>query len=94
MAKKQTAQKKPAKAAKVSKHTKKPATKGSSPLPSASAIVLYTLRDTGASTVRFHSEHQDVNRALGTAFSLANSPDVSDTFVLRNVEVIRPFGPT
>lgn len=93
MAKKRTAQKKPAKPAKVSKPGKQAASASSSKSPAASAIVLYTLRDTGASTVRFHSEHSDVNRAMGTAFSLANSPDVSDTFVLRNVEVVRTLRP-
>jgi hypothetical protein len=75
-----------AKAAKAMKNGPKPAPK---PQPGTSAVVVFTLRDSGASALRFHSEHEDVQRAKGMALSLANSPDVADAFVLTNVEIVR-----
>ena len=60
--------------------------------PGTSAVVVFTLRDSGASALRFHSEHEDVQRAKGMALSLANSPDVADAFVLTNVEIVRRSG--
>src|SRR5688572_9528100 len=57
--------------------------------PVTSAVVVFTLRDSGASALRFHSEHEDLSRAKGMALSLANSPDVADAFVLTNVEIVR-----
>jgi hypothetical protein len=92
MAKKRPVPKKPAKSAKPAKAGKpmKPAAKSASKLaPGTSAVVVFTLRDSGASALRFHSEHDDVQRAKGMALSLANSPDVADAFVLTNVEIVR-----
>ena len=80
---------KPAKAARPSKAAAKSAHKSS---PGMSAVVVFTLRDSGASPLRFHSEHQDLQRAKGMAMSLANSPDVADAFVLTNVEIVRRSG--
>ncbi len=80
---------KPAKAAKPVKAAAKSAPKQA---PGTSAVVVFTLRDSGASALRFHSEHEDVQRAKGMALSLANSPDVADAFVLTNVEIVRRSG--
>ena len=77
---------KSAKAGKAMKHGPKSAQKQQ---PGTSAVVVFTLRDSGASALRFHSEHEDVQRAKGMALSLANSPDVADAFVLTNVEIVR-----
>jgi hypothetical protein len=97
-AKKKSIKAKPAKASKSNRPSKpsrpmKPAAK-SAPKPAAggSAVVLFTLRDSGASTLRFHSDHFDVERAKGVAIALANSPDVGDAFVVKNVEIVRPEG--
>ncbi len=92
MAKKRPVPKKAAKALKSTKagraikHAPKPAPKQR---PGTSAVVVFTLRDSGASALRFHSEHEDPARAKGMALSLANSPDVADAFVLTNVEIVR-----
>jgi hypothetical protein len=80
---------KPAKAAKAAKPAGKQGTNGPA---GPSAVVVFTLRDSGASPLRFHSEHQDLSRAKGIALALVNSPDVADAFVLHNVEVVRRAG--
>jgi hypothetical protein len=101
MAKKRAAQKKPVKTMKAAKPAKpakpvKPvktaARTASSQSPASGAVVLFTLRDSGASAVRFHSDHQDVARAKGVAQGLANSPDVADAFVVTGVEIVRRAG--
>jgi hypothetical protein len=99
MAKKPAARKKPIKAAKPAKAAKpsskpmKPVAKAApKPASGGSAVVLFTLRDSGASTLRFHSDHFDVERAKGVAIALANSPDVGDAFVVKNVEIVRREG--
>jgi hypothetical protein len=94
MAKKRAAQKKPMKAAKASKPAKpvKSVAKSASKSPAAGAVVLFTLRDSGASAVRFHSDHEEVGRARGVAQGLANSPDVADAFVVTGVEIVRRAG--
>lgn len=88
MAKKRPAPKKaskPAKSAKPGKAAAKPAAKD----PGGAAVVCFTLRDTGATALRFHSDHDQRERARGTAMALANSPDVADVFVLTGVELFR-----
>jgi hypothetical protein len=95
MAKKRAVLKKPVKAAKTAKPakpTKTAARLTASPSPAAGAVVLFTLRDSGASAVRFHSDHYDIARARGIAQALANSPDVADAFVLTSVEIVRRIG--
>jgi hypothetical protein len=82
---------KPAKRAKASKPAKA-LNRSSGQSPGTSAVVVFTLRDSGASALRFHSEHEDLARAKGMALSLANSPDVADAFVLTNVEIVRRSG--
>ena len=95
MAKKRPAKKKPAKPAKPVKAAKpaksKSAARGRSKpsAPSEPAVVLFTLRDAGASSVRYHSDHESVERARGVAQALANSPDVAEAFILRGAEIIR-----
>src|SRR5688500_9733628 len=93
MAEKRPAPKKPEKspkAAKSAKEAAKPATKDTgSKNSSAAAVVCFTLRDTGATSLRFHIEHEERERARGTAMVLANSPDVADVFVLTGVELFR-----
>jgi hypothetical protein len=95
MAKKRPAPKKPAKAAKPAKSSQtqrsvpRPAAR---PSPGTPAIVLFTLRDAGASALRFHSDHADLSRARAIAQGLANSPDVADAFVLPGIEIIRRAG--
>jgi hypothetical protein len=88
MAKKRPIAKKPAKPGKSAKPTKA-AAKPSSKDSSGAAVVCFTLRDTGATALRFHSEHDQRERARGTAMALANSPDVADVFVLTGVELFR-----
>src|SRR5262245_11676050 len=83
---------KPARPAKAAKAAKSSGKQGSNGPAGPSAVVVFTLRDSGASALRFHSEHQDLSRAKGIALSLANSPDVADAFVLHNVEVVRQRG--
>jgi hypothetical protein len=88
MAKKRPTPKKSAKSAKAAK----PAKTAAKPPPKDSggaAVVCFTLRDTGATALRFHSEHEQRERARGTAMALANSPDVADVFVLTGVELFR-----
>jgi hypothetical protein len=95
MAKKRAVPKKPAKATKTVKSAKPAKTAArtvASQSPAAGAVVLFTLRDSGASAVRFHSDHQDVARARGVAQGLANSPDVADAFVVTGVEIVRRAG--
>ena len=94
MAKKRPVPKKAAKAAKSAKAAKamKVGGKSAPKHPGISAVVVFTLRDSGASALRFHSEHEDLARAKGMALSLANSPDVADAFVLTNVEIVRRSG--
>lgn len=92
MAKKRPTPKKPAKPANSAKASKpaRPASRSTSNQAArTSAVVVFTLRDSGASALRFHSEHEDLARAKGMALSLANSPDVADAFVLTNVEIVR-----
>jgi hypothetical protein len=90
MAKKRPLKKKPAKAAKPARTAARPAAKEAG---NGAAAVLFTLRDAGASALRFHSDHEDVARARGVAQALANSPDVADAFVIRNIEIVRRAGP-
>jgi len=95
MARKQAVPKKPAKnakAAKPAKPAKTAARTASSQSPATGAVVLFTLRDSGASALRFHSEHQELARARGVAQGLANSPDVADAFVVTGVEIVRRAG--
>jgi|GEM_PF-6069898 hypothetical protein len=95
MAKKRPVPKKAAKsikAAKTAKAAKSAGKSGANGPAGPSAVVVFTLRDSGASALRFHSEHQDMQRAKGIALALANSPDVADAFVLHNVEVVRRSG--
>jgi len=95
MAKKRAVPKKPAKnakAAKPAKPAKTAARTASSQSPATGAVVLFTLRDSGASALRFHSEHQELARARGVAQGLANSPDVADAFVVTGVEIVRRAG--
>lgn len=95
MAKKRAVPKKPAKttkSAKPAKPAKSAARTAASQPPAAGAVVLFTLRDSGASAVRFHSDHQEVARARGVAQGLANSPDVADAFVVTGVEIVRRAG--
>ena len=100
MAKKRAAPKRPARNAKAAKPakparpTKTAARPAASQSPAAGAVVLFTLRDSGASAVRFHSDHYDIARARGIAQALANSPDVADAFVLTSVEIVRRVGQT
>ena len=97
MAKKRAVPKKPAKAAKTvkpAKPAKTAARTAASQSPAAGAVVLFTLRDSGASAVRFHSDHYEIARARGVAQALANSPDVADAFVLTSVEIVRRIGQT
>ena len=93
MAKKRPSPKKPAKSAKAAKPPKsaaKPSPKDSLSKDSGgAAVVCFTLRDSGATALRFHSEHEQRDRARGTAMALANSPDVADVFVLTGVELFR-----
>src|SRR5262245_36228035 len=92
MAKKRPVPKKTAKtgkAAKSGKPVKAAAKSVPKSFPGHSAVVVFPLRDSGASALRFHSEHEDIQRAKGMALSLANSPDVADAFVLTNVEIVR-----
>lgn len=56
--------------------------------PGGAAVVLFTLRDSGATALRFHSDHADIGRARAVAQGLANSADVADAFILRNVEIM------
>jgi hypothetical protein len=87
MAKKKA--KKPAKAssakAPAPKKTAKPAP---APEVASQAVVLYELRDQ-AGTIRYHSDHTDVQRARFAARILANSPDVGQAWVIPGVEVVR-----
>jgi hypothetical protein len=95
MAKKRAVPKKPAKnakAAKPAKPAKAAARTAASQSPASGAVVLFTLRDSGASALRFHSEHQELARARGVAQGLANSPDVADAFVVTGVEIVRRAG--
>jgi len=97
MAKKRAVPKKPAKAAKTvkpAKPAKTAARTAAGQSPAAGAVVLFTLRDSGASAVRFHSDHYEIARARGVAQALANSPDVADAFVLTSVEIVRRIGQT
>ena len=93
MAKKRPSPKKPAKSAKAAKPAKsaaRPSPKDSRSKDSGgAAVVCFTLRDSGATALRFHSEHDERDRARGTAMALANSPDVADVFVLTGVELFR-----
>lgn len=89
MAKKRPIKKKPAKAAKRAKNAARPAAKEAA---GGAAVVLFTLRDSGASALRFHSDHADITRAKAVAQGLANSPDVADAFILRGVEIVRRAG--
>ena len=99
MSKKPAAKKKPAKPAKPAKAAKivkaapravaKPAPKVAPKAdPGGAAVVLFTLRDSGATALRFHSDHADIGRARAVAQGLANSADVADAFILRNVEIM------
>jgi hypothetical protein len=60
-----------------------------SPASGPAAVVLFTLRDAGASPLRYHSDHPDVERARVIATALANSPDIADAFVIRGAEIYR-----
>lgn len=94
MAKKRPVKKKPsrpARPAKAAKPAKSKPSARSAPrasAPSEPAVVLFTLRDAGASSVRYHSDHESVDRARGVAQALANSPDVAEAFVLR-ADIVR-----
>lgn len=100
MAKKRPAKKSPAKAARPSKaapakpmKSQKPVARPAArPASGGPAVVLFTLRDAGASALRFHSDHEDLGRARAIAQGLANSPDVADAFVLPGIEIIRRAG--
>src|SRR5687768_10906932 len=96
MAKKRPTKKKPARPAKAAKPAKaaRPASRAAAKPPAASepAVVLFTLRDAGASSLRYHSDHETLERARGVAQGLANSPDVSEAFVLRGAEIVRRAG--
>ena len=80
LAKKPAAKAPPAKAA--------PVKSGATSSPATQVLVFYELRDQ-AGMVRYHSDHADVNRARGTATMLANSPDVGQSWIIQNVEVVR-----
>jgi len=100
MAKKRPPKKGPAKAArpvkslsaKPTKPQKAVARPAARPAGGGPAVVLFTLRDAGASALRFHSDHAELNRARAVAQSLANSPDVADAFVLPGIEIVRRAG--
>ena len=91
MAKKRPSLKKPAKPSKSAKPGKT-VPKSTSKDSGGAAVVCFTLRDSGATALRFHSEHEQRERARGTAMALANSPDVADVFVLTGVELFRGAG--
>jgi hypothetical protein len=100
MAKKRPVKNAPAKAARPAKphpakplKSQKPAARPAARPPGGSpAVVLFTLRDAGASALRFHSDHTEITRARAVAQSLANSPDVADAFVIPGIEIIRRAG--
>jgi hypothetical protein len=92
MGKKRAPKKKPAKAAKPVKSAKPAARPAAKQSGGGSAVVLFTLRDSGASALRFHSDYEELSRARAVAQSLANSPDVADAFVLPGIEIVRRAG--
>ena len=95
MAKKRPAKKVPSKAARPAKPLKapkQPARPAARQPGGSPAVVLFTLRDAGASALRFHSDHEEITRARAAAQSLANSPDVADAFVIPGIEIIRRAG--
>ena len=73
----------------VAKRVAKPAAKTLSPKPepAPTIVVLYEL--SGVASVRYHSEYSDLQRARITAQTLVTSPDVSQAWILQNVEIFR-----
>jgi hypothetical protein len=86
MAKKKA--KKPVKASAAKSLPKRAAKAPPAPEVASQAVVLYELRDQ-AGTIRYHSDHTDVQRARFAARILANSPDVGQAWVIPGVEIIR-----
>ena len=66
---------------------KKPAPK---PEPAPTIVVFYEL--SGVANIRYHSEYSDIQRARITAQTLITSPDVSQAWVIRDVEIFRSPG--
>ena len=77
------AKKKPKKAA-PKPAAKKPAPKAE---PAPTIVVFYEL--SGVASVRYHSEYIDIQRARITAQTLITSPDVSQAWIIKDVEIVR-----
>ena len=74
---------------KQKKPTKQPAKKvAPKPEPAPTIVVFYEL--SGVANVRYHSEYSDIQRARITAQTLITSPDVSQAWIVRDVEIFRP----
>ena len=95
MSKKRAAGTKKTKPARSAKPAARPAASAAAaaaaPPPGSvpAAVVLFTLRDAGASSLRYHSDHTDIQRARVIATALASSPDIADAFVIRGAEIYR-----
>jgi hypothetical protein len=53
----------------------------------ATIVVFYEL--SGVASVRYHSEYNDIQRARITAQTLVSSPDISQAWIIPNVEIFR-----
>ena len=77
---------------KTKKVAKKVARKAPAPVEVApNIVVFYELRDVAG--VRYHTEHNDIERARIAARSLVSSEDVSQAWIIRDIEIVtRPNG--
>jgi len=66
---------------------KKSAARTEAAIPS---VVFFELRDVAG--VRYHSDHVDIERARIAARALVTSSDVSQAWIVRDVEVLRSPG--
>ena len=75
-----------------SKKVAKPRTKKkeAKPEPTPQFVVFYELQ--GVAGIRYHSEHVDIERAQIAAQSLVRSADISQAWILRDLEIFRSPG--
>ena len=64
--------------------------KEAKPEPTPQFVVFYELQ--GVAGIRYHSEHVDIERARIAAQSLVRSADISQAWILRDLEIFRSPG--
>jgi hypothetical protein len=64
--------------------------KETKPEPEPRLVVFFELRDVAG--IRYHSEHVDIERARMAARVLTTSSDVSQAWILRDLEIFRSVG--